>query len=223
MEHGSLDQFLGKNPNLPIKERRRMARETAHGLAYLHNSGMVHRDVKSPNILLDRNNTVKITDFGLTALHDATLTSAGMGSAFWMAPELANLTHASPETDVFSYGVVLNEIMSGQFPYSKGLNAVAILTAVGKGERPKLAENCSPAEKLIITQCWEQDPAKRPTMNEVIQVFQILEASEYKTEVEAIKKEFTRLRDMRGVVEPVESDAFDPLERVSPLNMGPRV
>ena len=71
---------------------------------------------------------------------------------------------------------------SGVFSkYGKGLNAVAILTAVGKGERPKLAENCSPAEKLIITKCWAQDPAERPTMNEVVQILQILEKSKYNT------------------------------------------
>jgi serine/threonine protein kinase len=117
-----------------------IARQTAQGVDYLHAKSIIHRDLKSNNIFLTYDNTVKIGDFGLATVKTRWSGSAHLnqptGSILWMAPEVIRMSSANPysfKSDVYAYGIVLYELFSGKLPYRKINNKDQILFMVGRG------------------------------------------------------------------------------------------
>ncbi|XP_065175330.1 mitogen-activated protein kinase kinase kinase 7-like isoform X2 [Sycon ciliatum] len=140
--------------------------QCARGVEYLHGIKLVHRDLKSPNLLLVHPGTVlKICDFG-TACEARTHMTNCTGSAAWMAPEVFEDTLYSEKCDVYSFGIILWEVLSGQKPFDdikKG--AFAIMWAVHTGNRPKLIYSIPKILLTMITRCWDQDPTVRPSFS----------------------------------------------------------
>ncbi|XP_075228054.1 mitogen-activated protein kinase kinase kinase 7-like isoform X2 [Lycorma delicatula] len=154
------------------------ALQCARGVAYLHNmrpKPIIHRDLKPPNLLLVMGGTVlKICDFG-TACDKTTSLTNNKGSAAWMAPEVFEDTKYTEKCDVFSWGIILWEVLSRRKPFQDiGGSAFCILWAVHSGRRPPLIEGCpKPIEKLY-TRCWDQNPGNRPSMEEVVRTMTLL-------------------------------------------------
>ncbi|BBI30152.1 Ser/Thr protein kinase [Acanthamoeba castellanii medusavirus] len=179
MPLGSLFDLLHNElvPELPLSLMAKMALQAARGMHYLHSSGIVHRDLKSLNILLDKNWNTKISDFGLTKFkEDIVQNDRAVGSVHWTAPEILSETpNPSYElADVYSFGVVLWETLTREQPYF-GLSSAAIAVAVIRdGMRPPLPPIDSTTDILqagyigIISECWHQDPTVRPTFLELI-------------------------------------------------------
>ncbi|BAU00522.1 serine/threonine-protein kinase [Vigna angularis] len=122
LPRGSLFKNLHRNnQTLDIRRRLRVALDVARGMNYLHhrNPPIVHRDLKSSNLLVDKNWTVKVGDFGLSRLKDATLlnTKSGRGTPQWMAPEVLRNEPSNEKSDVFSFGVILWELMTQSIPW----------------------------------------------------------------------------------------------------------
>ncbi|KAF7810193.1 putative serine/threonine-protein kinase [Senna tora] len=174
LPRGSLFKTLHKNNQaLDIRRRLRMALDVARGMNYLHhrNPPIVHRDLKSSNLLVDRNWTVKVGDFGLSRLKDATFvsTKSGRGTPQWMAPEVLRNEPSNEKSDVFSFGVILWELMTQSIPW-KNLNFLQVVGVVGfMDRRLDLPEGIDPHVASIINDCWRSGPDQRPSFEELIQ------------------------------------------------------
>ncbi|XP_055629915.1 mitogen-activated protein kinase kinase kinase 7 [Toxorhynchites rutilus septentrionalis] len=148
------------------------ARQCAEGVAYLHDmtpKPMIHRDLKPPNLLLVNNGTVlKICDFG-TVTDKSTRMTNNKGSAAWMAPEVFEGSTYTEKCDVFSWGIILWEVIAREQPFKNVENSYAIMWKMHQGRRPTLIDDCpKPIEQLMIS-CWNQIPAERPAMQEVVE------------------------------------------------------
>ncbi|XP_053692558.1 mitogen-activated protein kinase kinase kinase 7 [Sabethes cyaneus] len=149
------------------------ARQCAEGVAYLHDmrpKAMIHRDLKPPNLLLVRNGTVlKICDFG-TVTDKSTMMTNNKGSAAWMAPEVFEGSTYTEKCDVFSWGIILWEVIAREQPFKNIENSYAIMWRVHQGSRPRVIENCPKPIERLMTNCWNQDPADRPPMQVVANI-----------------------------------------------------
>ncbi|KAM3735041.1 hypothetical protein ACB098_10G061500 [Castanea mollissima] len=174
LPRGSLFKTLHKNNQaLDIGRRLRMALDVARGMNYLHhrNPPIVHRDLKSSNLLVDKNWTVKVGDFGLSRLKDSTFITAksGRGTPQWMAPEVLRNEPSNEKSDVFSFGVILWELMTESIPWNN-LNALQVVGVVGfMNRRLDLPEDLDPQVATIIKDCWQSDPEQRPSFEAIIQ------------------------------------------------------
>uniref|UniRef100_A0A8C2KBY8 non-specific serine/threonine protein kinase n=1 Tax=Cyprinus carpio TaxID=7962 RepID=A0A8C2KBY8_CYPCA len=156
-----------------------VARQTAQGMDYLHAKNIIHRDLKSNNIFLHEGWTVKIGDFGLATVKSRWSGSQQVeqpsGSILWMAPEVIRMQDTNPYTfqsDVYGYGVVLYELMSGTLPYSNINNRDQIIFMVGRGylspDLSKLCSNCPKSMKRLIVDCLKFKRDERPLFPQIL-------------------------------------------------------
>ncbi|KAL1559810.1 putative serine/threonine-protein kinase drkD isoform X1 [Salvia divinorum] len=173
MTRGSLFKTLHRsNQSLDIRRRLRIALDVARGMNYLHhrNPPIVHRDLKSSNLLVDKSWNVKVGDFGLSKLKHSTFltTRSGRGTPQWMAPEVLRNELSTEKSDVFSFGVVLWELMTEQIPWSD-LNALQVVGVVGfMNSRLDIPSNIDPQISSIISECWTSNSEDRPSFKDMI-------------------------------------------------------
>ncbi|XP_039120055.1 serine/threonine-protein kinase CTR1 [Dioscorea cayenensis subsp. rotundata] len=176
LSRGSLFRLLhkpGAREILDEKRRLTMAFDVAKGMNYLHrrNPPIVHRDLKSPNLLVDKKYTVKVCDFGLSRLKANTFLSSKSlaGTPEWMAPEVLRDEPSNEKSDVYSFGVILWELMTLQQPWSN-LNPAQVVAAVGfKGRRLEIPNDVNPNVARIIESCWASEPWKRPSFSNIME------------------------------------------------------
>ncbi|XP_047951203.1 serine/threonine-protein kinase STY8 [Salvia hispanica] len=173
MNRGSLFKALHRgNQPLDTRRRLRIALDVSRGMNYLHhrNPPIVHRDLKSSNLLVDKSWNVKVGDFGLSKLKYSTFLTAksGRGTPQWMAPEVLRNEPSTEKSDVFSFGVILWELMTELIPWSN-LNAVQVVGAVGfANSRLDIPHNVDPQIASIISECWASNPEDRPSFKDMI-------------------------------------------------------
>ncbi|KAB5517148.1 hypothetical protein PHYPO_G00186110 [Pangasianodon hypophthalmus] len=148
--------------------------QCAQGVSYLHGmkpKALIHRDLKPPNLLLVAGGTVlKICDFG-TACDIQTHMTNNKGSAAWMAPEVFEGNNYSEKCDVFSWGIILWEVITRRKPFDEiGGPAFRIMWAVHRGTRPPLIKNLPKPIESLMTRCWSKDPSQRPSMEEIVKI-----------------------------------------------------
>ncbi|XP_064946173.1 serine/threonine-protein kinase CTR1 isoform X2 [Musa acuminata AAA Group] len=176
LSRGSLYRLLHRNGAREVLDERRrlsMAFDVAKGMNYLHkrNPPIVHRDLKSPNLLVDKKYTVKVCDFGLSRLKANTFLSSKSlaGTPEWMAPEVLRDEPSNEKSDVYSFGVILWEFMTLQQPWSN-LNPAQVVAAVGfKGRRLEIPSDVNPQVAAIIESCWANEPWKRPAFSSIME------------------------------------------------------
>ncbi|EDO36442.1 predicted protein, partial [Nematostella vectensis] len=180
---GALSRALSSyNRNIPPSVLLNWAIQIAQGMFYLHSEApvtIVHRDLKSGNILLhykinesDFNNILKITDFGLAREIANTTRMSAAGTYAWMAPEVIRTNTFSFASDVWSYGVVLWELLTGQVPY-KDVEALAVAYGVAMNSLTlPIPTTCPEVFKNLMADCWNQDPHKRPTFKAVLEALE---------------------------------------------------
>ncbi|KAF6163032.1 hypothetical protein GIB67_004216 [Kingdonia uniflora] len=186
LPRGSLYRLLHR-PNIQLDEKRRlrMALDVAKGMNYLHTSHptIVHRDLKSPNLLVDKNWVVKVCDFGLSRLKHHTFLSSKSTAGTelncpfhltifyndhelqpeWMAPEVLRNEPSNEKCDVYSFGVILWELATLRMPWN-GMNPMQVVGAVGfQNRRLEIPEDIDPTVAQIISDCWQSDPNLRPS------------------------------------------------------------
>ncbi|OHT11677.1 TKL family protein kinase [Tritrichomonas foetus] len=170
MPNGSLFDVLRTKPQeLTPTIRSLIAYDVARGIEYLHDRKIIHRDLKSLNILLDANFRAKICDFGMVRTRSQTPMTGMIGTAHWMAPEVVmSSPYYNEKVDVYSFAILLWELLTGDMPYQK-LSQVNITLGIIQGTlRPPLPDDTPPKLSELIQKCWNQDPNKRPSMNRVV-------------------------------------------------------
>ena len=178
MTNGSLADFLVKRPNeLSPTDRTIIAIDVARGMQYIHEKTLIHRDLKSFNIFLDGNKRAKIGDFGLVRVKSYEPSTGMIGTPQWMAPEVMMCSPTyNQKVDVYSYAIVMWELLTNEKPYSK-IPIQQLPTMIVKDNfRPTIPENTPPKLRDLIVNCWDADPVKRPTF---AQILQMLEEKEY--------------------------------------------
>ncbi|KAF5740548.1 EDR1 isoform 1 [Tripterygium wilfordii] len=173
LPRGSLFKILHR-PHCQIDEKRRikMALDVARGMNCLHTSTptIVHRDLKTPNLLVDKNWNVKVGDFGLSRLkHNTFLSSKSTaGTPEWMAPEVLRNEPSNEKCDVYSFGVILWELATLRLPWS-GMNPMQVVGAVGfQKRRLEIPKEVDPLVARIIWECWQTEPNLRPSFAQLI-------------------------------------------------------
>ncbi|DBA67330.1 TPA: hypothetical protein ACH3X2_001627 [Trebouxia sp. C0005] len=141
--------------------------QVLQGLAYLHDQGVVHRDIKGANILTTKEGLVKLADFGVAAklgeLEEAnnSLRLSVVGTPYWMAPEVIEMTSVTAAADIWSVACLSIELLTGQAPYYD-LQPMSALFRIVQDEHPPLPEDISPGMHNMLLQCFNKDPQKRP-------------------------------------------------------------
>ena len=151
---------------------KRVSQGAARGMAYLHsgNPPILHRDLKSANILLDESYTAKVCDFGLSRLKAQERSMTGnCGTVQWMAPEVLANTEYNEKADVYSYGIILWEMLSRECPFEGQTPIQCALAVLNRNKRPDIPKWCPQALQTLIRACIKRDPDERPTFPEILE------------------------------------------------------
>jgi serine/threonine protein kinase len=171
--NGNLFEFLhNKNKNIiDEKLQVKIAYEIAIAMKYLHGRNITHCDMKSSNILLDENFTVKISDFGLSRMVNIlniSETKGKFGTTHWMPPEIMKAKKYEEASDVFSYGMIVWEMMTGKVPYY-GLAPNQIVGLVADCRKiVEIPKEGNSALRKLVKNCLQYVPDKRPSFEEII-------------------------------------------------------
>lgn len=166
VEGMTLKDYMMKNPKMPIETIVHISKQIADGLCLAHQNGIIHRDIKPQNILMNENLTCKITDFGIArAYGDTTLTQTNqmLGTVYYLSPEQARGNVATAQSDIYSLGILIFEMITGQIPF-KGESAVAIALKHLQEELPdidKYRENVPQSVKNIVLKATMKNPNER--------------------------------------------------------------
>ncbi|XP_037458118.1 serine/threonine-protein kinase STY46-like isoform X1 [Triticum dicoccoides] len=169
MPGGDLYEFVHKqNDVLDLLLILRLAMSISKGMECLHQHNIIHRDLKTANILMGNNHVVKIADFGVARVgtQEGQMT-AETGTYRWMAPEIINHKPYDHKADVFSFAIVLWELITLKVPYD---NMTPLQAALGvrQGLRLEIPAGVHPGLSKLIEQCWDEDPDTRPVFAEII-------------------------------------------------------
>jgi eukaryotic-like serine/threonine-protein kinase len=175
VEGGNLKALIEREAPLPLEKVLQLGIQIARGLEHAHRSGLIHRDVKPHNVLLDAGGQVKLIDFGIARSSTEvrpglTLTGTVLGSSDYIAPEQAQGRTVEDRTDVYSLAIVLYELLTGKLPFPGG-NFVAVAMRHINEEPPPVADHRKdvPARlTALMQQSLLKDPEQRPTMSEVV-------------------------------------------------------
>jgi serine/threonine protein kinase len=159
----------------------------ARGMAYLHERGIVHRDLKPQNVMLSSLGEPRITDFGVSKSMDESTMDTRAGTVKYMAPENILGQAYGPPADVFSYGILLYFVLTGKQPYEtagsagsgpkgargpgQGVKVPALIAyeVANEGLRPEFDPGMHPALVQLAKECWQRDPAARPTFEQIVE------------------------------------------------------
>uniref|UniRef100_A0A3P9L3M6 Mitogen-activated protein kinase kinase kinase 12 n=1 Tax=Oryzias latipes TaxID=8090 RepID=A0A3P9L3M6_ORYLA len=168
----------------------------AGGMNYLHLHKIIHRDLKSPNMLITHDDLVKISDFGTSKeLSDKSTKMSFAGTVAWMAPEVIRNEPVSEKVDIWSFGVVLWEMLTGEIPY-KDVDSSAIIWGVGNNSlQLPIPESCPDGFKILLRQCWNCKPRNRPSFRQILLHLDIASADVLSTPQETYFKSQAEWRE----------------------------
>ena len=175
-QNGSLYNYLHVKKEVPTLDRSlAWALQVAYGMEHLHGHDIIHRDLKSANVLLSHDMAAKVCDFGTArALTKTATQTKAAGTYRWMPPEIMADADAriNKKCDLFSYGMVMYEMLAHQIPYSDiggdGMVAMKVL----QGERPTIPTSLPPYVCSLLQACWKHEPNQRPTFEDVVLALQ---------------------------------------------------
>jgi len=170
MAKGPLLEYLRKNGPMRKLEAIRVAVGIARGMTYLHEVGVIHRDLRASNVLISGSFDAKICDFGLARRvpRDGSKMTAETGTYRWMAPEVITHGEYDVKADVFSFAITLWEIVTGgATPYEELNPLQAAVAVVQRGIRPPIPRKCDPLFADLMQNCWKTVPQSRPRFRDL--------------------------------------------------------
>ncbi|MGB6597738.1 MAG: protein kinase [Candidatus Acidiferrum sp.] len=173
LEGESLDQLISRRAALPVPLKLTYALQACRALDYAHKRGIIHRDIKPDNVMLTRDGTVKVVDFGIARVLETSKTQTGMllGTFAYMSPEQYHGEHADARSDIWSFGVLLYELLAYQRPF-KGSTPASLMHSICQQEPPSLLEaspDCPAALEKVIQRVLRKSPDERyQSMEEVL-------------------------------------------------------
>ena len=174
--NGSLFDYLHVEKNSPsVDQSLAWALHVAHGMKHLHDNDIIHRDLKSANVLLTGGWVAKLCDFGTARELIHTVTTEQTGTYRWMPPEIMKATKAriNKKCDLFSYGMILFELFAHEIPYSDLDNIFDVLKSVNEGIRPPIPPTLPSYLHDLTKKCWEEDPYLRPSFDDIVKAFSL--------------------------------------------------
>ena len=180
VEGGSLKRLIEQGAPLPLATVLELGVQIASGLEHAHRGGLVHRDVKPQNVLLDSSGQAKVIDFGIArssaeARPGLTLTGTVLGSSDYISPEQAQGRTVEERTDVYSLAIVLYELLTGELPFT-GENFVAVAMRHINEEPPSVVErrpDVPPRLAGLLQRAMGKEPERRPTMSALVQELEL--------------------------------------------------
>ena len=165
LEGESLDQLIGRRATLPVPLKLTYALQACRALDYAHKRGIIHRDIKPDNVMLTRDGTVKVVDFGIARVLETSRTQTGMllGTFAYMSPEQYHGEHADARSDIWSFGILLYELLAYQRPF-KGQTPASLMHSICQQEPAPLHEvapDCPPALEAVIQKVLKKSPDER--------------------------------------------------------------
>lgn len=166
---GSLKDALDRCPdwfNSTVKTR--IIHKIAQGMAFIHSNEVIHRDLKPGNILLDEDYSPYICDFGSSRLFslETTMTSSLSFTPYYAAPELYNEQPYNTKVDVYSFGIIVYEIVTGKHAF-RNLSRLQLVQNIVDGKHPTIPDTVSDFARDLIECCWDINPEKRPSFDEI--------------------------------------------------------
>uniref|UniRef100_T1IM54 Mitogen-activated protein kinase kinase kinase n=1 Tax=Strigamia maritima TaxID=126957 RepID=T1IM54_STRMM len=167
--YGPLYELLRTGREIPPAVLVDWAKQIASGMNYLHQHKLIHRDLKSPNVLVGKNEVIKISDFGTSREWNEISTKMSFaGTVAWMAPEVIRNEPCSEKVDIWSFGVVLWELLTCETPY-KDVDSSAIIWGVGSNSlHLPVPSTCPDGFALLMKQCWSPKPRNRPSFRHIL-------------------------------------------------------
>ncbi|XP_015888023.1 mitogen-activated protein kinase kinase kinase NPK1 isoform X2 [Ziziphus jujuba] len=171
---GSISSLLGKFGSFPESVIRMYTKQLLLGLEYLHKNGIMHRDIKGANILVDNKGCIKLADFGASkkVVELATINGAKSmkGTPYWMSPEVILQTGHSFSADIWSVGCTVIEMATGKPPWSQQYQEVAAIFHIGTTKsHPPIPEHLSAEAKDFLLKCLQEEPNLRPSASDLLQ------------------------------------------------------
>lgn len=148
----------------------KFAEDIVSGLKFLHHRNIIHRDLKPSNLLLTDSSTVKIADFGLAHMkvRKGARPYGVCGTPSYIAPEVLKNEPYGIESDIFSLGIVLCHMMTGEYRFSGSSGDISFQDRIVAGDRPFISDHCLPDLRNLIQRCWSHNPKERPSIDEVM-------------------------------------------------------
>eukprot|EP00027_Filamoeba_sp_ATCC50430_P014226 CAMPEP_0168578836 /NCGR_PEP_ID=MMETSP0413-20121227/21545_1 /TAXON_ID=136452 /ORGANISM="Filamoeba nolandi, Strain NC-AS-23-1" /LENGTH=1106 /DNA_ID=CAMNT_0008612709 /DNA_START=22 /DNA_END=3339 /DNA_ORIENTATION=+ len=177
MKCSLFDWLRDESNKLDNQTMIKFALDIAVGMEYLHSQGYIHRDLKSLNILISDDLVLKVADFGLARPVADTMTTQS-GTLKWMAPEQLSKGNYTQKSDVYSYAMILYEIITRREPF-EGLSLLFEIfrEVVVEQKRPRLPSNTLPALRSLVEQCWHADPDYRPDFKTIVEKLEAIRDS----------------------------------------------
>ncbi|XP_072043460.1 uncharacterized protein [Amphiura filiformis] len=172
-EGGDLGNYLKKHKYQPLPQDlfNAWSQQAARGVEYLHRIGIIHSDIKPNNYLINNKHILKLCDFGISKDTFLTLENCSFaGTIPYMAPEIFVEECLSPKSDVYSYGIVLWQLLTREVPFQGSLFQVILYQVGHNGQRPPIPADCPQFLADLLRWCWRKDYHKRPSMEEVLEV-----------------------------------------------------